>query len=435
MSKTAGGIAAGVLTVLLIIGGIAIKLGARALTKAVARGSSSSSWDWGTSSAPTWDEVLAAKNQMMQEIIDEALALRAAHNGNVPFDVRDRFLQRVREKASKIEEMANKAERKYGSPSPTMMAALREIPSVEHLQTNFSSTSPSSTLADMQAQMEARRQQQEAERLARQQEYENARQAAEQRAAEQREANRIALEQRIAEQQARDQERRDRLNALANNPPPPFNPPPQFNPPQFNAPAPPAEPQQPEAPPGFPAVDLAQIKLKDNIFVSEGDKWLPAIVTLKRGKLVQVRSVANGAVAVVTLDRIRLQNEPVAKANAALPGALQAVDRKPAATGKNEDSNDDALFIAKPPAKDEPAPSTTAPETTPVAPPSPVAPVTAEAAVRTWSDSTGEFKVAAELVGFEFGLVQLKRQDGKILSVPLEKLSPADQQIVRQKYK
>jgi hypothetical protein len=52
-------------------------------------------------------------------------------------------------------------------------------------------------------------------------------------------------------------------------------------------------------------------------------------------------------------------------------------------------------------------------------------------AVREWSDVKGKFHVKAELVGVKDGKVQLKTADGDILSVPLEKLSAVDQDVVK----
>ena len=45
---------------------------------------------------------------------------------------------------------------------------------------------------------------------------------------------------------------------------------------------------------------------------------------------------------------------------------------------------------------------------------------------RKWTDISGEFSVEAELVEAKDGNVQLKRSDGKIISVPVSKLSKAD---------
>lgn len=47
---------------------------------------------------------------------------------------------------------------------------------------------------------------------------------------------------------------------------------------------------------------------------------------------------------------------------------------------------------------------------------------------RTWTDSSGEYKVRASLVEVVDGKVRLRKLDGKIVVVPLEKLSETDQQ-------
>ena len=51
---------------------------------------------------------------------------------------------------------------------------------------------------------------------------------------------------------------------------------------------------------------------------------------------------------------------------------------------------------------------------------------------RTWTDKTGKFKVSAELVEVQDGKALLRRADGKEISVPLERLSDADQQFVKE---
>ena len=50
---------------------------------------------------------------------------------------------------------------------------------------------------------------------------------------------------------------------------------------------------------------------------------------------------------------------------------------------------------------------------------------------REWSDHTGKFRVEAELVAVRNGKVILERKDGSIVSLPLTKLSPADQAFVQ----
>ena len=47
--------------------------------------------------------------------------------------------------------------------------------------------------------------------------------------------------------------------------------------------------------------------------------------------------------------------------------------------------------------------------------------------LHTWSDASGRFNVQAEFVGFSDGKVTLRREDGRTVDVPLNKLSPTDQ--------
>lgn len=46
---------------------------------------------------------------------------------------------------------------------------------------------------------------------------------------------------------------------------------------------------------------------------------------------------------------------------------------------------------------------------------------------RTWTDATGEFKIEAKVVRQKQGFVQLQKRDGELVSLKIEKLSPADQ--------
>ena len=54
--------------------------------------------------------------------------------------------------------------------------------------------------------------------------------------------------------------------------------------------------------------------------------------------------------------------------------------------------------------------------------------------MRTWSDSTGRFNLEAELIGVVGGSVQLRRKDGRIVTMEIDKLSPSDRALVRAKY-
>ncbi len=49
---------------------------------------------------------------------------------------------------------------------------------------------------------------------------------------------------------------------------------------------------------------------------------------------------------------------------------------------------------------------------------------------RTWVDATGEFRVEAQMVAVKQGWVRLRKNDGSEISIPLAKLSRADQQYV-----
>jgi hypothetical protein len=63
----------------------------------------------------------------------------------------------------------------------------------------------------------------------------------------------------------------------------------------------------------------------------------------------------------------------------------------------------------------------------------PVAPVAADigiGAVRSWSDATGKFHAQARFVGLDADKVILQKADGSRITVPLERLSPADRQFV-----
>lgn len=50
---------------------------------------------------------------------------------------------------------------------------------------------------------------------------------------------------------------------------------------------------------------------------------------------------------------------------------------------------------------------------------------------RKWQDASGQFSIEAEFVTLQEGKVELKKPDGKIISVPLDKLAAADQEIAR----
>lgn len=57
----------------------------------------------------------------------------------------------------------------------------------------------------------------------------------------------------------------------------------------------------------------------------------------------------------------------------------------------------------------------------------PAAPLTA----RQWTDNTGAFTVEAELVEVSGNIMRLRKPDGQIVTVPLDRLSAADREYVR----
>ena len=50
---------------------------------------------------------------------------------------------------------------------------------------------------------------------------------------------------------------------------------------------------------------------------------------------------------------------------------------------------------------------------------------------RTWTDITGKHKIEALFLSIENNSVKLHRTDGKELSVPLDRLSKADQELAK----
>ncbi len=52
--------------------------------------------------------------------------------------------------------------------------------------------------------------------------------------------------------------------------------------------------------------------------------------------------------------------------------------------------------------------------------------------MRTWSDATGKFKVEAQLVSEQNGQVELKKVDGRVVTLAVTKLSSADQDYLKQ---
>jgi hypothetical protein len=72
------------------------------------------------------------------------------------------------------------------------------------------------------------------------------------------------------------------------------------------------------------------------------------------------------------------------------------------------------------------APGSASPAKTETAQPKPQPKKAREFEVRLWKDATGKFSIEAKLSGLSGGVVKLKKADGSVISVPVEKLSEAD---------
>lgn len=404
-----------------------------------------SGWSLGKQAA--WQHVLDEKRRLHGELVTEINNMAAS--GQVNFSDLQRLQSRADEVDRQVSKLANEALRKYGNPPLDMQPDLKSTVEITQAMANLRSArltnsnnnsgmpappgqSMSEILAKQRADAEQRAQQMQAE-------------------AQQREAERRARDQAFADQaRARAEEFRNRIASSSPPPSVPFNP------------SPPIAPLQPqvEAPPGFPCTNLNQIKPKDLVFARSLDtKWYPALILRKVGTNVTVRYTTNDLVEVVLIDRIRLQTEaadkgddpakpdntPPAVAQADLPRVPNMVPEvqrlppgfrpvnppKPVRTKDDEEAEN--LLVIKPRKDDDvpvntPAPGTITTPTQPAAPPMPVA------NYRTWTSEAGT-TVEAELVAFEFDVVQLKRRDGKIISLQINQLSPADQTFVRDKYK
>ncbi|MGV3485173.1 MAG: SHD1 domain-containing protein [Planctomycetaceae bacterium] len=57
----------------------------------------------------------------------------------------------------------------------------------------------------------------------------------------------------------------------------------------------------------------------------------------------------------------------------------------------------------------------------------------ASGTAREWTDSSGHYKVEAELIGFNDKVVVLKKQNDDLISIPLEQLSTEDQDFLKSK--
>ncbi len=66
-----------------------------------------------------------------------------------------------------------------------------------------------------------------------------------------------------------------------------------------------------------------------------------------------------------------------------------------------------------------------------MAEPAAAAPAEPASAIRKWTDASGTRSFNAELVSFKDGNLTLKREDGKVIELSLDKFSQADQDYVK----
>src|SRR5690349_14633674 len=52
--------------------------------------------------------------------------------------------------------------------------------------------------------------------------------------------------------------------------------------------------------------------------------------------------------------------------------------------------------------------------------------------LRTWTDSTGKFKIKAKFIKLDEGTVTLEQEDGSEMEISLKKLSTADQKVANE---
>jgi hypothetical protein len=88
------------------------------------------------------------------------------------------------------------------------------------------------------------------------------------------------------------------------------------------------------------------------------------------------------------------------------------------------------------------APRAPAPVASPPVPPSDVAdrpiptpapPIPRDDKRRTWTDASGQFSIEAEFAGMSFGVVKLRKADGEIIEIQMDRLADEDQDWVRRR--
>ncbi len=138
--------------------------------------------------------------------------------------------------------------------------------------------------------------------------------------------------------------------------------------------------------PGFAIARGTDVKAGDAIHILWGSRWFTGKVVETAADKVKVHYDQYDATwdEWATLDRVRAAKQPTSAASPAPPASTASAPAAP--TSK----------------------------------------------LRTWTDTTGKFKIEAEFVAMEKGQVHLKKDDGTTIAVPFDKLSVADQEFAIQ---
>lgn len=178
----------------------------------------------------------------------------------------------------------------------------------------------------------------------------------------------------------------------------------------------------PPSGPGTVYASIAQVNVNDRVHIRWGSSWYAGTVIQKQGAQAKVHydDHTNSWDEFVGLDRLRRMSpsDPKYRVNPPATASIPA----PSPTIPAGSSSPPSTKDLNPPANPQP---------TPPPPPTATDPLRR---MRTWSDSTGRFNLEAELIGVENGNVQLRRPDGKVSTMPIDKLSAADRALVRAKY-
>lgn len=119
--------------------------------------------------------------------------------------------------------------------------------------------------------------------------------------------------------------------------------------------------------------------------------------------------------------------------DAARDAAKRAEEKNAEASTKKPDEPKSYPVVPSPPGNTNPLPviSDAMPEPDASWTPPPIV----NANLRTWTNASGEYKIEAEFVSMAAGKVKLKKADGMIVTLPMDKLSDEDQKWIRKRGK